>query len=186
MTRVSLVRTAVLHTADLDDATRAVARALLDEVFAPEMTDEDWEHCLGGVHALVWEGTVLVGHAALVQRRLVHAGRALRTGYVEGVAVRAGSRGRGYGAAMMAELERVARRAYDLAALGSTEEAVPFYTARGWRSWLGPTSELTPHGTVRTPDEDGWIFVLPLHTDAEVPLDFAGELTCDWREGDSW
>ncbi|MFD9125055.1 GNAT family N-acetyltransferase [Kitasatospora sp. NPDC059571] len=186
MARVSLVRTAVLHTADLDEETLAAARGLLDEVFAPEMTDEDWEHCLGGVHALVWEGSELVGHAALVQRRLLHAGRALRTGYVEGVAVRAGSRGRGYGAAMMAELERVARRAYDLAALGSTEQAVAFYAARGWQSWLGPTCALTPHGVVRTPDEDGWILVLPLHPATEVPLDLAGELACDWRDGDAW
>ncbi len=50
-------------------------------------TEIDWEHCLGGLHALVWRGPRLVAHAALVQRRLLHRGRALRAGHVEGVAV---------------------------------------------------------------------------------------------------
>ncbi|HSV65569.1 MAG TPA: GNAT family N-acetyltransferase, partial [Mycobacteriales bacterium] len=81
------VRTA--HTADLDAGILKAARALLDDVFAGDMTDHDWEHALGGVHALAWEGAELVGHAAVVQRRLLHGGRALRTGYVEGVGVRA-------------------------------------------------------------------------------------------------
>jgi aminoglycoside 2'-N-acetyltransferase I len=39
------------HTADLDPATLAAARTLLDEVFEGELTDSDWEHALGGVHA---------------------------------------------------------------------------------------------------------------------------------------
>ena len=70
----------VAHTADLDAAAVKAARALLDDVFAGEMTDDDWEHALGGVHALVWEGPALIGHASLIQRRLLHHGRALRAG----------------------------------------------------------------------------------------------------------
>src|SRR5690349_2206593 len=111
----------VAHTADLDAGTLAAARGLLDEVFAPDMTDEDWEHCLGGLHTLVRDGAELVGHAAIVQRRLLHGGRALRTGYIEGVAVRADRQRDGIGSAMLAELVRIARGAYDLAALGSTD-----------------------------------------------------------------
>lgn len=180
MTRAAEIRTA--HTADLDAATRAAARSLLDEVFEGDMSDHDWEHCLGGVHALVWEGGELVGHAALVQRRLLHGGRALRTGYVEGVGVRPDRRGRGYGAALMAALERVVRGAYDLGALGSTDEALGFYAARGWRRWLGPTSALTPAGVVRTEEDDGGVHVLPV----TAGLDLTGELVCDWRDGDLW
>lgn len=93
------------HTAELDTATFAAARRLLYEVF-DDMTDHDWEHALGGVHALAWEQGELVGHASLVQRRLLHRGRALRTGYVEGVGVRADRRRRGYAAAMMDALSR--------------------------------------------------------------------------------
>ena len=46
----------IAHTADLDAATLAAARVLLDEVFDGELTDDDWEHCLGGMHALGLRG----------------------------------------------------------------------------------------------------------------------------------
>ncbi len=170
------------HSADLDAATLAAAHALLDEAFKGDFDDHDWEHSLGGVHALAWEDDELVGHASVVQRRLLHGGRALRTGYIEGVGVRADRRRRGHAAAMMQALERVVRGAYDLGALGATDEAVPFYTGRGWQQWQGPSYALTPAGTRRTPDEDGAIYVLP----GAVPLDLSGELTCDWRDGDVW
>jgi aminoglycoside 2'-N-acetyltransferase I len=119
-----------IHTADLDRATLAAVRALLEAVFEGDFTEHDWEHSLGEVHALAWEDAELIGHASLIQRRLLHGGRALRTGYVEGVGVRADRRGRGHGGALMAALERVIR-AHELGALGATEEAVDFYTARG-------------------------------------------------------
>jgi aminoglycoside 2'-N-acetyltransferase I len=174
------VRTA--HTADLGAATLTAARALLYEVFQDDMTEHDWEHSLGGVHALAWEGDELVGHAAVVQRRLLHGGRALRTGYVEGVVVRADQRRRGHAGAMMEALERVVRAAYDLGALGATDQAARLYAGRGWQQWQGPTSALTPTGIVRTADEDGSVYVLP----GAAALDLTAELTCDWREGDVW
>ena len=173
------VRTA--HTADLDAATLRAARALLYEVF-DDMTEDDWEHSLGGVHALAYDDGELVGHAAVGQRRLLHGGRALRAGYVEGVGVRAARRRRGHGAAMMEALERVVRGAYELGALGATDEAARFYAARGWERWRGPLSAMTPGGIARTPDEDGAIYVLP----GAAELDLDGELTCDWRDGDVW
>ncbi len=114
------------HTAELDAATLNAARILLDAVFEGDMSNHDWEHALGGVHALVWEGEEVVGHASVVQRRLLHGGRALRAGYVEGVGVRADRRRRGFGAAMMEALERVVRGAYELGALGATDEAADF------------------------------------------------------------
>ena len=178
--RVAELRTA--HTADLDAATLRAARDLLEAVFEGDMTDHDWEHALGGVHALVWEEDELIGHASVVQRRLLHGGRALRTGYVEGVGVRADRRRRGHAAAMMEALERIVRGGHDLGALGATDAAADFYAGRGWRLWRGPTSALTPSGVTRTPEEDGGVYVLPL----AVPLDLSGELTCDWRDGDVW
>lgn len=171
----------IAHTADLDAATRAAARSLLDDSF-DDFSDDDWEHALGGMHALVLAGDELVGHAALVQRRLLHNGHALRAGYVEGVAVRADRRRRGHAGAMMAALERIARDAYDLAALSASESAAAFYAARGWQCWLGPTSAMTPTGVQRTPEEDCGVYVLQLR----VPLDLTGELICDWRDGDVW
>jgi aminoglycoside 2'-N-acetyltransferase I len=179
MVPVAEMRTA--HTADLDASTLKAARALLYEVF-DDMTDQDWEHALGGMHALMWDGAELVGHASVIQRRLLTGGRALRTGYVEAVGVRADRRGRGHGAAMMDALERVVRGAYDLGALGATNEAAAFYAARGWQLWQGPSTALTPAGIIRTEDEDGGIYVFPL----AVALDLSSGLTCDWRDGDPW
>lgn len=174
------IRTA--HTADLDHTTRAVVRALLDEEFDGDFSDDDWDHTVGGMHALVWEDGMLVAHGSVVQRRLLSGGRALRTGYVEGVGVRADRRGRGCGAAVMGALERVIRGGYAVGALSTTEQAVAFYTARGWWRWQGPTWTLTPDGAMRTADDDDAVFVLPV----TVTPDPTAALTCDWRDGDVW
>ena len=117
----------IAHTSALDPATLAAARALLYEVFVGDdaMTEDDWEHCLGGIHALAYDGDRLVGHAAVVMRRLMHDGRALRCGYVEGVAVHPSYQRRGIGGALMDELDPVVRGGYDLGALGATEAADP-------------------------------------------------------------
>ena len=177
-----MVNVSTAHTAHLEPSVRTAARALLDEVFAGELTDADWEHALGGIHALAWDSDVLVGHASVIQRRLWLGGRALRTGYVEGVGVRADRRGQGIGAALMKPLEHVIRGAYDLGALGSTDSAMGFYAARGWQLWRGPTSALTPRGIEPTPDDDGAIHVLPVTVD----LDLTSEITADWRDSDVW
>lgn len=134
------------------------------------------------MHALLWEEDEPIGHAAVVQRRLLHGGGALRAGYVEGVGVRADRRRRGHGATLMDAIERVVRGAYELGALSATEVAVPLYAGRGWQRWRGPTSALTPSGVRRTPDDDGSVHVLRVG----AALDPGGELTCDWRDGDVW
>jgi aminoglycoside 2'-N-acetyltransferase I len=185
---VSATTVRTLHTADLSGAQSRSIRALLDGAFAGhpdgEFTDADWDHTLGGQHALVLEGDEVVAHASVVQRRLLYGGRALRTGYVEGVAVRADRRRRGLGGAVMGEAERIIRGAYDLGALGSADEATALYAGRGWQVWRGRTGALTPWGVKPTPDVDGWIYVYPV---AGVDLgDLTGDLTCDWRDGDVW
>jgi aminoglycoside 2'-N-acetyltransferase I len=177
---MSDVRTA--HTADLDAATLTTVRELLDAVFRGDFSDEDWDHALGGVHALLWEGDELIAHGSVVQRRILHGMRALRAGYVESVAVRADRQRRGHGHTVMETLERVVRGAYELGALGASEAGAGLYAARGWQRWRGRTFALTPDGVVRTEEEDDGVYVLPV----SVPLDLSGELTCDWRDGDLW
>jgi aminoglycoside 2'-N-acetyltransferase I len=177
------VRITTAHTAELSRRELAPARALLEDVFAGTFEPADWEHALGGIHALAWEEDgELIGHASVVQRRLLHGGRALRAGYVEGVGVRADRQRRGVAGGLLGALERVIRGAYDLGALGATDRAVRLYTARGWRAWTGPLSALTPDGVLPTPEEAGAIYVLPVGAE----LDLAGELTCDWRDGGVW
>ncbi|MFD8787144.1 GNAT family N-acetyltransferase [Kitasatospora sp. NPDC059599] len=170
------------HTAELEHAVLTEARELLIGVFEGDMTVGDWEHALGGVHALLIEDGVLIGHASVVQRRMLHGDRALRAGYVEGVGVRADRRGRGHGGALMDAVERVVRGAYEVGVLGSSDEAVPFYRRRGWQPWRGPLCAITPGGLRPTPDEEGAVFVLP----GSAPLDLDGRLACDWRDGDVW
>jgi aminoglycoside 2'-N-acetyltransferase I len=172
----------VAHTAELDAGVLEAGRALMYEVFPDDMEDSDWEHALGGMHALAFVDGVLIGHASVVQRRLIHGGRALRAGYVEGVAVRESFRRRGIASRLMAALEAIIGKAYDLGALGASDEAVPFYEGRGWQRWRGPSWALTPSGVVRTADEDGAIYVLQ----SDAPLLLDDPLMADWRDGDVW
>ena len=169
------------HTADLDAGAKSAIRTLMDAAFGT-VSDDTFENVLGGTHALVVEDGELVGHASVVQRRMLHDGQALRTGYIEGVAVRTDRRRRGHGAAMMSVLERVVRSGYQLGALGASEDGARLYASRGWQLWQGPSSALTPDGIRRTADQDGAIYVLPV----SVPVDVTGELVCDWRPGSLW
>jgi aminoglycoside 2'-N-acetyltransferase I len=77
------------HTAELDTGAKSAIRSLMDTAFGT-VSDDTFDNVLGGVHALIVEDGELIGHGSVVQRRLLHAGRALRTGYIEGVAVRPG------------------------------------------------------------------------------------------------
>ena len=172
----------VAHTAQLEPAVLEEAHGLCIRAFGERFEPHYWAHALGGMHALVRDDGRLVGHGAVVQRVLVHRDRALRTGYVEAVAVDPAARRRGHGSAVMAALEDVIRRAYELGALTASDAGAALYASRGGTRWRGPTSALTPAGIVRTADEDGGIWVLAVTAD----LDPDGAITCDWRSGDLW
>ncbi|KUN01852.1 aminoglycoside 2'-N-acetyltransferase [Streptomyces yokosukanensis] len=169
------------HTADLDPCELRAARALLDAAFDGGFGDEDWDHGLGGLHALVHDDAGLAAHGAVVMRRVRHRGRWLRAGYVEAVAVRPDARRQGLGGRVLGELERVIERAYDLGALSASPQGALLYTARGWRQWGGRVHGLSPDGIVRLPEEEGDIYVWPAHSGA---LDPAAEFVLDWRDGD--
>ncbi|MDQ3576501.1 MAG: GNAT family N-acetyltransferase [Actinomycetota bacterium] len=180
MTGTAEVRTA--HTSSLTTAEHRAIRELLDEAFDGDFTDEDHEHGLGGMHALIWADLMLIAHGSVVMRRLFHAGRSLRTGYVESVAVRSDQRGRGHGHAVMAALEEIIQGGYEIGALSTSEAAFGFYASRGWQLWTGTASVLSPRGLVRTPEEEGGIYLLPM----SARLAAGGDLACDWRDGDVW
>jgi aminoglycoside 2'-N-acetyltransferase I len=179
----------LVHTSDLDGETRDGARRMVIDAFGGsevDFADSDWEHALGGMHALIWVRGALIAHGAVVQRRLIHRGAALRCGYLEAVAVREDWRGRGLAVAVMDALEQVLRGAYQLGALSSSAAGRHMYVTRGWLPWQGTTSALTPSGVTRTPGDDDSLFVLPVAMPDEVELDTAAEITCDWRDGDVW
>ena len=172
----------VAHTAELEPALLGEVWDMLVEVFEGDIEESDWEHALGGIHALAYDDGELIGHASVVQRRLMHGGRALRCGYVEAVGVRAHARRQGHAGALMDAIERVIRGAYDVGALGASDMALAFYRGRGWLPWEGETYALTPQGIQRTPEDDDALHVLEVTTE----LDRAGTITCDWRDGAVW
>ena len=172
-----MVTVELLHTAYVPARTLAAARGLLDDAFRGDFDDADWTKDPDAPHASpVRRGTLHRGRA-VVQRRLLHGGRALRTGYVEAVAVRSARRRRGIASAVMAELEGVVRGGYDPGALGATDDSAALCTGRGWQRWRGPTSVLArpgPSAPRRT----------TARSSSSPPLDLDGSLTCDWRDGD--
>ncbi len=176
----------LIHTSDLDPETRQDAKRMVIDAFEGEFTEVDWDHSLGGMHAMIFDHGALIAHAAVVQRRLLYRDTALRCGYVEAVAVREDWRGQGLARAVMDAAEQVIRGAYQLGALSATDAGRPIYIARGWLPWRGPTSVLAPAGLTRTPDDDNALFVLPVSMPGDMMLDTAAEITCDWREGDVW
>lgn len=171
------------HTFELDPATLGEIRVLLDDAFDGAFSEEDWTHGLGGVHVLVRDGTgALVAHGSVIQRRLTHAGRSYRVGYVEAVGVRADRRGDGLGGRVLEVLERVVARAYDIGALSASDAGARLYVSRGWHQWPGQVEALSPDGVVRLPQEEGTTYLWPV-PDRELPSTEAA-LIFDWRDGD--
>jgi aminoglycoside 2'-N-acetyltransferase I len=166
----------------LDARTLEAVRLMVIEAFGGEFRDHDWDHALGGVHCIGWEDGMPIGHAAVVARRLVHGGRALRTGYVEGMAVAATHRRLGHGNAVMEAAEGVVRDGFEIGALSATDAGAPLYRARGWTVWQGPLSVMAPDGPRPTPADAGGVYVL----DPCRALDVTAGLACDWRDGDVW
>lgn len=155
---------------------------MVTEAFAGDFSNRDWDHALGGMHALIWHHGAIIAHGAVVQRRLIYRGTALRCGYVEAVAVREDWRGQGLAVAILDACEQVIRGGYPLGALSSSDRGRRLYASRGWLPWCGPTSVLAPTGPIRTPEDDGSVFVLPVG----VILDTCADLMCDWRDGEVW
>jgi len=178
----------LVHTADLDAETHEGARRMVTDAFGGDndFTYDDWEHALGGMHALICQHGALLAHGAVVQRRMIYRDTALRCGYVEAVAVREDARGQGLGSAVMEALEQVLRGAYQLGALSASEAGRHLYVARGWVPWLGTTSVLAPAGVTRTPEDDQSLLVMPVGLPDGMTLDTTAEITCDWRDGDVW
>lgn len=173
------------RTDELDASGLREARAVLDDAFVDDpLTEDDWEHCLGGLHVLTWEDDVLVAHAAIVARPMLLGEVPLRVGYVEGVGVRRDRLRRGYGGTVMAPVEAMAGREHPALALATSDEGLPFYLARGWRTWPGRTYVVTATGRRRTEDEDDSIMVWPAGPFRDVRRD--SELACYERAGEDW
>jgi aminoglycoside 2'-N-acetyltransferase I len=174
-----------LATPELGEARIAAIRSILRDAFANDgegFTDDDWAHALGGTHFLLEGDGVVIAHASVVEREL-HAGtQRIRAGYVEAVATRPDAQRQGHGTRLMDDVNQHIRAAFEMGALSAA--APRFYEQLGWERWLGPTAVRTPTGEVRTPDDDGEIYILT--TPSSPPLDRHAVLSCPWRSGDVW
>ncbi|WP_374985684.1 GNAT family N-acetyltransferase [Streptomyces fradiae] len=172
------------HTYELAPAVLASLRALLQDAFDGDLSEEDWEHGLGGVHAYAEDADGrIVAHGSVVMRRVVHAGRAHRVGYVEAVGVRPDRRRQGLGSRVMAALEEVLDGAYDFGALSASDAGALLYRSRGWHLWNGRIEAYGPHGVVRMADEEDCTFLRP-SAGRPLPAPEGGPLQFDWRDGD--
>ncbi|MFK4223222.1 GNAT family N-acetyltransferase [Streptomyces sp. NPDC019890] len=170
------------HTFELSPAELLQIRTLLTDAFDGDFSDEDFDHGLGGVHALVYEDGEPVAHGSVIQRRVIHRGRSLRIGYVEAVAVRADRRRRGLGSRVLDSLEQVIDGAYEFGALSASDDGAELYRARGWQLWRGRIEGLGPNGVVHLPDEEDSTY---LRSAAARPLPKPpAALLFDWRDGD--
>ena len=175
----------LLPTAALTPAELRSIRGLMDVAFGTgddAFADEDWEHALGGVHAVLQEGATILADASVVERQLEIGSRPFRTGYVEAVATAPGHEGRGLGSRVMEAIDEHIRASFQLGALGTGRHA--FYQRLGWETWLGQLFLRTPAGLERTPDDEGYLLVL--RTPASPAFDLTEPISCEWRSGDVW
>lgn len=175
-----------LRTEELTASEIAAIRELLWAAFADDedgaFTEDDWLHSIGGMHFVLDADEEIVSHASVVERTLRVNGVPLRTGYVEAVATAPGSQRRGFGTAVMHDVGAYVAQHFELGALGTGSQ--PFYERLGWRIWRGPSYVDTGGGLEPTPDEDGYILVLP--TPSSPSLDLDSSISCEWRPGDVW
>lgn len=157
-------------------------RQLVADAFEGEFSDEDWEHTLGGLHAIVSDGETLVAHAAVVPRTIWLGDDPFWAGYVEGVAAKRGRQREGLGSLVMTEVARVVRSTFDVGVLSTGHWG--FYERCGWERWRGPTFVRHNDEIVRTEDDDDGVMVLRFGRSRDV--DLTAPIACERRAGDDW
>ncbi len=172
----------VAHTWELTADELAAIRDLLDASFEGGFSDHDWDHGLGGLHAVGYDTAGPAAHGSVIMRRVVHGGRSYRVGYVEAMAVRPDRRRQGLGGTVMAALERIIDGAYELGALSASDDGAMLYRSRSWMLWPGRIEVFGPGGVVPLPDEEGSTYLRPAG-DRPLP-EPAAALVFDWRDGD--
>src|SRR5206468_3165272 len=83
------------------------------------------------------------------------------------------------GSRVIADVTSYIRETFELGALGTGRHR--FYERLGWLTARGRSFVRTPEGLRPTPDEDGYILLLP--TPAAPELDLTAPISCDWRAG---
>ncbi len=177
------ITTTVVTDDEIDPGLLVAARGVCATTFGDRFSGDDWDHTFGGVRLLLFDEGLLVGHAAVVPRRIGFGELTLRAGYVEGVAVLPESQGRGLGSRLMRAANTViGRDGAEVGVLSTSRRS--FYERLGWEPWQGPSFVRRADALVRTPDEDDGLMVL--RVSAAPALTSTWPITCDARPGDDW
>jgi aminoglycoside 2'-N-acetyltransferase I len=171
-----------LSTGQLPPAVVSELRSLLWAAFSDGLSEEDFEHCLGGEHVMVRDGDALVAHAAVIPRTLYVDTRPVRAGYVEGVATLPSRQGERFGSRTMRLIGTAIRERYEMGALSTGRHS--FYRRLGWERWRGPSWVILDGERVRTVEDDDGLMVLRFGPSAD--LDLTSPITCHDRPGDAW
>jgi aminoglycoside 2'-N-acetyltransferase I len=172
----------VLSDEQLSPALFAQLRALVDEAFDGNFTEEDWQHTLGGWRVIAFDGPVPLAHAAVVPRLLRVATRPFQAGYVEAVATHPDKQRTGLGSLVMAAATSLIPSHFELGALSTPRPS--FYQRFGWESWRGPSFVEDGPRLIRTADEDDGLMVLRSGPSADI--DLTASIACQPRPGDDW
>jgi len=155
-------------------------RQFLFDAFEGDFSDDDFDHCLGGRHFLMFRDSQLVGHAAVVSRAMAFDDLSLEVGYLEAMAVHPGWRGRGLGFELLAKATEFCREHYRVSMLSTDTHG--FYERHGWRRLNGLSFVATDAGLVRTAEDDEGLMLL---SDGDLIFE-AKQVVCDFRSGDVW
>ena len=166
--------------ADLDHLAEVNLRALLDDAFEGDFSQEDWEHTNGGLRFLGYLGAELVAHGSVIKRNVRIDGEDQKIGYVEGLAVVPLYWRRGFGSKLMAEISSYCKTEFRISMLSTGEK--DFYRKLGWLDFEGDSYVFRNGVEVRTADEDEGLMYLPKSVSS---LGLA-KVVCDAREGDDW
>lgn len=109
----------VVTSGDLSPMQMDRIQQLLADAFHQGFSDDDWDHALGGWHAIVTVDGTVVSHAAVVRRQLEVGTRRVTAGYVEAVATAPAAQGLGHGSRAVRALDDVLRREFEMGALST-------------------------------------------------------------------
>lgn len=174
--------TAVYLTSEAPSGLLDRIRMMLDQAFEGRLSDDDWEHALGGWHVVLTRDGGVLSHAAVVPRSMVFGHRPLRVGYVEAVATAPDARRRGLATHAMTVAAEIVRRDFEIGALSTGIQ--PFYERLGWVRWRGPSFVNDEGRKIRTRDEDDGLMVL--RCDASLDVALTAPIICEARRGDDW
>lgn len=172
----------VVSSLDLSAVQVGCIRLLLADAFHDRFSDDDWDHALGGWHAVVMVGGAVVSHAAVVRRQIEVGSRRVTAGYVEAVATAPAAQGVGHGSQAVRAVMDVLRREFEMGALSTGRHR--FYERLGWERWEGPSFVVSDGQRMRTAEEDGGIMVLRFGPSADLSLE--SPIACRSRQGDDW